>query len=506
MRAQRRVSLTSAIVFCVITSALASIGRPLQAQEARDTETRLRMLEEKLKNHDALTARVAELEKEVARFEAAGAVAAPDPLELMINDRLARVADASVSAPRSKMLTLGGQLRFRLEWRDPFDYRIPGTFGRPANQNVGDDNDRVEQRIRLNLDARILDRLRAFVQLQDSRIWGEEGNVLADTEQVDLHQAYVDVEKVLCRPITLRVGRQELSYGDQRMISPLDWSNVGRSWDGVRAWYSGSRFQLDAFVTDVKEAVNGLTDDDQIFGGVYGSYTGIEAHWIDAYFLFRHDHDGTFASEGGEPGDREDAYVGARIKGSRCGFDYTGEAAYQFGDVAGDDVSAFGTAVTAGYTFGTEWSPRIGAEWTFGSGDEDPLDGEIGTFDPPYPFGHMYQGWMDIFAWKNGHDLALHLSAKPARDWTVGASLHHFLLDEASDAWYGASGRVIRRDPTGSAGNTLGQEIDLYAKWAVNPKLTLFFGYSHFFAGEFVEDTGPNPDQDWVWMQLTAEF
>jgi hypothetical protein len=113
---------------------------------------------------------------------------------------------------------------------------------------------------------------------------------------------------------------------------------------------------------------------------------------------------------------------------------------------------------------------------------------------------------MDIFAWKNGHDLALHVSAKPSAKWTVGVYGHHFILDEGADAWYAATGRPIRRDPTGMSGTTIGQEVDLYAKYAINPSVTLFFGYSHFFAGEFVDSTGPSPDQDWAWLQLTAEF
>jgi hypothetical protein len=311
----------------------------------------------------------------------------------------------------------------------------------------------------------------------------------------------------VCGEGTLRVGRQELKYGDQRMISPLDWSNVGRAWDGVRAWWQRDEFQLDAFVTDVREAVNGLTDDDWIFGGAYFTYTGFEKHAIDAYFLFRHDTDGSFTSEAGAFGDREDAWLGARFGGASRGFDYTAEAAWQFGELAGDDVSGFGSAVTLGYTFESVcWTPRIGAEWTYATGDEDPLDGDVDSFEAPFPFAHMYQGWMDLVGWKNGHDFSLHVSARPDEDWTIGVYGHWFLLDEEADAWYNPAYRVVRRDPTGSSGTELGQEIDLYAKWAINPNLVLFFGYSHFFTGAFVEDTGPSPDQDWVWVQLTAEF
>jgi hypothetical protein len=486
---------------------LAALLRTFLAQEAESHEARLRSLESRLADQEALKVKVAELEAKLARYEEAGMKLPEDSLAEMINGLIGdSPAPNAVVAPRSQFITISGQLRLRFEWRDPFDYRLPGTFGRPADQSVGDDNDRVEQRTRLNFDARVIDDVRVFIQLSDSRLWGEELGVLNETNQVDLHQGYVDIEAVFGAPITVRAGRQELSYGDQRLISSLDWSNIGRAWDGVRAWYSGEGFQLDGFLTNIREEVNGVTDDDHVFGGVYFSYMGIEAHWIDAYILFRGFSDGSFTAEDGGMGDLEDYFAGLRFKGSSSGFDYSAEGVYEFGDRAGDDVGAFGTAVTLGYTFDCECKFRIGLEWTFATGDEDPTDGDLDTFDPPFPFGHAYQGYLDIFTWKNGHDLALKLSVKPHPDWQIFLDVHGFILDEEKDAWYNAATRPIRRDPTGESGRFIGTEVDLTAKWTIRKNLFLYFGYTHFFADDFVDTTGPSPDSDWVFAMLTTEF
>ncbi len=476
-------------------------------QDPSSHESRIRQLEARLRDQDALLRRVAELEDRVQRYEETGVKLPEDALSELLETAVARMGDRPpVVAGRSQAVTFSGELRLKFEWRDPFDYRKPGTFGRPDTQSVGDDNDRVEQRTRLGFDARVTEDVRVFVQLQDSRVWGDELSVVAETNQVDLHQGFVDLENVLGAPVTVRAGRMELSYGDQRMISPLNWSNVGRAWDGVRIWWKGDTFQLDGLVTNIREEVGGVTDDDHMFGGVYFTYTGVEKHAVDAYILFRHFSDGSFVAEDGTSGDLEDWYAGVRLKGAACGFDYSFEGVYEFGDRSADDVEAFGLAATFGYTFDCECAPRLGLEWTYGTGDEDPADGERGTFDPPFPFGHSYQGFLDIFSWKNCHDFAFRFSVKPHADWQITLDVHGFLLDEEKDAWYGAAGTPIRRDITGDAGSFLGTEVDLAAKWSVRPNVSLWFGYTHLFAGDYIDDTGPAPDTDWVFAMLTAEF
>jgi hypothetical protein len=49
-------------------------------------------------------------------------------------------------------------------------------------------------------------------------------------------------------------------------------------------------------------------------------------------------------------------------------------------------------------------------------------------------------------------------------------------------------------------------ELDISAKHWITKSVWLWFGYSHFFTGDYVEDSGQSPDMDWVWIQLTADF
>ncbi|MFO0983780.1 MAG: alginate export family protein [Planctomycetota bacterium] len=435
-------------------------------------------------------------------------------------ERHAADSDAArVIAPLVKQLSFGGQIRVRAEYRDPADERVPGTFGRPDSERSGADTDFVLLRTRLHADATLVQDLRAYVQLQDARTFGgEPGAVLADDHGVDLHQGYFDVSELMVHGLSLRLGRQELAYGDQRLVSPLDWSNVGRAWDAVKLVYQADGHQLDAFGSILREGTAfknvpapgsqpGTTDDDQEFDGLYYQNRTLAGQEIDAYFFYRRFADRSVVSESGQAGDLKDHTVGAREKGTYGGFDQSLELVYQFGSRAGDRVSAEAAAAVAGVTFaGAPWQPRLSLEYDYATGDRDPDDGKLETFDSLFPFCHFYQGFMDVFCWKNGSDLALRLGARPDPSWTLELAAHDFHLAEAKDAWYDALGNPVRRDPTGRSGRHVGEEVDLTARVQATENLNVWFGWGHLFPGAFVRSTGSAEDVDWVFAQAVVSF
>src|SRR5262245_34631606 len=127
-----------------------------------------------------------------------------------------------------KQITLGGQIRTRAEYRDPTSY---SNATAPASTRS---DDLFLTRIRLNFKFSATDDIDVFVQPQDERQWGQEPSVLYDDKNFDLHQGFVEVRNLFSEPLSIKAGRMELSYGDQRLVSPLDWSNIARAWDGAK--------------------------------------------------------------------------------------------------------------------------------------------------------------------------------------------------------------------------------------------------------------------------------
>jgi hypothetical protein len=125
-------------------------------------------------------------------------------------------------------LSLGAQARYRYEWFNN------------ANFGAGPQDDKGFHLLRVlgHLDAHFGPNVRAFVQVITAQATGREGGErpFIDENDFDFHQAFVDVNVPLAEQtsLLLRGGRQNLLYGAQRLISPLDWTNTRRTFDGGR--------------------------------------------------------------------------------------------------------------------------------------------------------------------------------------------------------------------------------------------------------------------------------
>ncbi|MBI3857550.1 MAG: alginate export family protein [Planctomycetes bacterium] len=417
-----------------------------------------------------------------------------------------------------KQVTLGGQIRIRGEYRDPTAYFNTAAATRS--------DDVFLTRIRLNLKFSVTDDIDVFVQPQDQRSWGQEANLLTDERNLDLHQGYAEIRNLLGEPLSIRAGRFEMSYGDQRLISPLDWHNVARAWDGAKVRYAPKDWWIEAFYTVIRDPLtpsppappvfspaptgaNGAAED-QDFMGVYFSYVGVADHEFDLYAFFREFQDNSFADELGGVGDLIDHTFGARVKGKDLGFEWTLEAMTQGGHLSQDRIQAYAYAATLAYALDLAWKPRIGLEYAYASGDRTPANGTHGTFDPLFPFFHAYQGYADVFGFKNSKSLSVYLKVAPTDTVSLHLDAFAFWLAQARDSWYNDPGAALRTDPTGASSRKIGTEFDFHAKVAVGKYVKFWGGWSHVVAGEFIRKTaapiGTDVDLDWFFLQMTVDF
>ena len=134
-------------------------------------------------------------------------------------------------------------------------------------------------------------------------------------------------------------------------------------------------------------------------------------------------------------------------------------------------------------------------------------------------------------AWQNIEDHQIHFSIKPTKKLIIDVKGHFFELDEEADMWYGVAGgtghgggqqflrlgasQKVVFDPTtgtflgaGDVDEELGQEIDITVKYKLFRNFGVVAGYSHFFAGDFVEDTGNDLERgvDFMYLQTTLKF
>jgi hypothetical protein len=366
---------------------------------------------------------------------------------------------------------------------------------------TGRNNDYQLLRTRAYLDLCYTDSVRAYAEFLDGRIFDPELPPLAiDQNPTELLNCFVDLK--VCdwedHPVYVRTGRQELLLGSQRLVSPLDWAVTRRTFEGVRVFRTGEKHDLDVFWSQpvVPDATRfDVADHDRNFVGLWSTWRPEKGHFFDTYYLWLGDTSPvrTVVNPRGTPFDVHT--LGTRYAGQQGPYLWDVEAMLEFGEFGQRPTVAGATTVSGGYHFEhCAWNPTAWICYDFASGSADPLAGaHYSTFNQLFPFGHYYLGWLDLVGRQNIHDINAHLWLYPAKWITIWTQYHHFALASRTDALYGAGGAPLRWDPTGRAGRSVGDEIDLVVNFHLGAHSDILMGYSHLFAGPFIRRTAPNP-------------
>jgi len=403
-------------------------------------------------------------------------------------------------------LDLGGSLRLRYEYQENFNQK---QYGLRKNDGF------LLERFRFQGDLRYRERVRFFLQFQDAHVFDyklhdREFVSNPNEDEAELHQGFLELTPSTRLPLTLKLGRQVIAYGDDRIFGPGDWGNTGRMvWDAAKARFSGERLSLDAFygrtVIHDDHSFNLGHDHERQAYALYTSFLVIPEHTFDVFYYLALDEDGDTQGEVGRPDDQSVHTVGVRVAGEYNNFDYDGTFARQLGSWGPDEMRAWALHAGAGFTFPTFWSPRVGIEYVHASGDDDPFDGKHKTFDPAFGSRDRYYGWMNLFSWRNIENWQFSLSFTPLSRLKCVFDYHLFRLAQEKDAWY-STGPVYRRDEEGKSGRDMGKEIDVTIYCSVTNNIDLRAGYAHFFPGDFVRKTGPHGGADWIHFQWFFHF
>ncbi|MBI2264855.1 MAG: alginate export family protein [Armatimonadetes bacterium] len=386
-----------------------------------------------------------------------------------------------------------GEIRVRAESRNNADFA-----------DVWDDQVVFSgERIRLGVSASFPEKARGFLQLQYTA--QGDGRILPSNGYLGLHQGWLEAGK---NPV-IRVGRQELNYGDQRIVGSFGWSNIARSYDGVKITWKQGKFSGDLF--GVRPLNNNLPLRGVLLYGAYGQWSPDGLRKVDLYLLDKSDRSGA-----GGVGDINVVALGVRAAGpiGRNG-DYSGELVLETGKVGPRDLRASAYDAALGHTWrSAPWSPRLGIEYAYATGDSDPTDAAVETFDQLFPTNHDKYGYADYQGWRNMQDFRISLSVKPSSKLTLSLDHHWFSLAQPRDGWYGAgggintSGATVLRSLAGIAGTNVGTEWDLAVTFVPGKNYRLSAGYSRFTPGPFVRTVlgGTANSSDWSFLMGQHNF
>ena len=395
-------------------------------------------------------------------------------------------------------LSFGGQARYR------YDYFNNTAFG----AGVQDETGFHLIRLLAHVDAHFGPDFRAFVQVNSGLEFDRSGGPRpGDADDFDFQQAFADFTLPIQQAgsVTLRVGRQELIYGAQRLVSPNDWGNVRRTFEGAKISLSLPNDTLDLFwvrpVIVEKTRLNS-GDDHSSFAGIYNVTAFPDVlpkanAELDSYLLLLNQWRSSSNAV-----DADTFTLGLRPHANPVPWDFDLEANWQFGSRDSRGICAWSFAAEAGYTFtNVRFTPRASLGVDVASGSADPAHRFNQLFPPQYlHLGHMY-----LFGRENIIDLHPGLTLNLTDDLTLTAAEHMFWRQNTGDAAYDLNGHVVRA-ADGSHAAWIGNEFDITLFWQINRHLSAYTGYAHFFTGSFLEQTGAHADQDFFYASMTFTF
>ncbi len=476
----------------------------------------------------------------------------PPPFPGLINTKL-RAGD-----PDMKAWDIAVNVRMRYDDKDGAGTTDAGSNWDFSERPVDDNENsygllRIMPRVGYNSKA-----FSFLVEGRSSYTYGDERynatapghNLPEDDGPLDIYQAYVLFGNTKDLPFSMKIGRQELVYGDQRIVGHARWLNVPRTFDAIKVRYENSFVGLDLFtsslvyVEDDRLNKSNLQD---LFSGAYANFPAISKNDIvEAYFYNRHVSRGIITDDWSQiaapnrfPAPQNLQTIGVRLKskpGTHGAWDYGLEAMYQFGDrtnvfpgttvaaaLAAPRLDQAAYAVIGQLTYSwpkTPWQPRLTVYGSIASGDNNATDTKSQTFQQLFPSNHLLYGMMDLTGLQNAKDLRFSLSAKPKSNITLTLETNFQWLESSTDFWYNAAGvpRNFVGAAVGSGGgyrinpsysSDLGHEVDFIGSWTIVPAAVVEVGLGHYFRGDYIKEslhTVGSKDASYVYLQLTMSL
>ena len=387
------------------------------------------------------------------------------------------------------------QLRPRYEYRNGFkglmpDTELPTSF--------------VSQRSRLNLNFK-QEKISAKLTLQNVRTWGDvKTTTTNDKNGIILFEAWGQYQ--FDENWSTRVGRQVISYDNQRIFGEIDWLQQGQSHDAAVVSYKKGKHQL-----DFGAALN--ADSEDLFRNLYATnYKNMQYAWYHTDFSnfqmsllalntgFQYEQPATT--------NLEIDYIQTfgtflKYKKNKLDADLSLYAQTGKGKLTSNNttVNAYNVGVNINYAVTNEVKAGLGYEYLSGK-DQTDTENIIKSFNPIFGTNHAFNGFMDYFYVGNHkntvglQDVYLKLNYAPNK-WNFAVTPHVFMT--AADV----------KNPLASdiMDNYLGTEVDVTVGYSLHKNIGISAGYSQMFGTETLEVLkGGNKDLDNNWAYVMVNF
>lgn len=355
----------------------------------------------------------------------------------------------------------------------------------------------TSQRTRLNFDYK-MDLLKVGLVLQDVRVWGSQPQQVTNQDfATSVHQAWAEIN--FTPEISMKAGRQELAYDDQRIFGNVAWAQQARSHDVALFKYT-KKVNVHLGIAHHENT----NRKDNIYDGP-DAYKDLQFLWINQKtaglswsLLFL--NNGRPVTEGTEQTSKYSQTFGTHLEVPMGKLAFSGNLYFQTGeDGERKSLNAYNLMAEATYKSSGKTQWQLGYEIL--SGTDYDIGEKNASFTPLYGTNHKFNGFMDYFYVGN------HLSSVGLADgYTKFVTSKNKTAFNADLHFFASTARISE-----TADNYLGTEIDLSLTQTINPSAKITFGYSQMFGSESLEilkggSKGTTNNWAYIMIAVTPKF
>ncbi|MEM1134603.1 MAG: alginate export family protein [Bacteroidota bacterium] len=337
------------------------------------------------------------------------------------------------------------------------------------------------QRMLFHTDWRI-DKWQFFAELNNSLISGKPILTPVDKDELSFNQLFLAYHG---ENMTFKLGRENLNIGSRRLIDLREGPNVRRSFDHVGMTFHRNNYQLHLLYgipVNIKEGIfdNEALHDDEALWGAYMSHKFASNYNFDIYYLgFKADNK---QYETGVGRERRHS-LGVRFWGEKDNWQMDNEFVFQLGGFMDQSINAW----TISFKIENHYTPHqhFGLKTELISGDKNPNDSKLGTFNPLYPRG-AYFGRVARFGPSNLIDIHPYW-VKSFGDLSIMLDYVAFWRFSKDDAIYGPA--VTYDFPDESETRWMAHQIGALLTYEPSSFLTLELETNHIVPGSFLRET-----------------
>jgi hypothetical protein len=351
----------------------------------------------------------------------------------------------------------------------------------------------TSQRTRLNFDYK-MDLLKVGLVLQDVRIWGNQAQQVANEDfAISVHQAWAEMN--LSKTLTLKVGRQELAYDDQRILGSVGWVQQGRSHDvAVFKYAQKLNIHLGIAHHENTNRKNNLYDGPDAYKDLQFLWINRKTDKFNLSLMFL--NNGKPVMVGTDQKSKYSQTFGTHAEIPADKVSFSGNLYFQTGeDGANKSLNAYNLMAEATYKTSEKTQWNLGYEILSGS-DYNQTE-KNNSFTPFYGTNHKYNGFMDYFYVGN------HLNNVGLSDGYVKFATIKNKTAFNADLHFFASAAKISE----TADNYLGTELDLTLTQTLNQATKIAFGYSQMFGSkslEILKGGSSSAFNNWAYVMISV--